>query len=109
MHGHMNVKYRNLRFQFSYMCHVTVLRPGEPEFRVETGCHINKTIYWWVGCECEYLQVDVRSSSHIQNVHTGYGVHPAPYSTGTPINKSHEYISEGCRIVTWTVIGTWRL
>ena len=26
-----------------------------PEFRLETICHINKTIYKWVGCDCEYL------------------------------------------------------
>jgi len=24
-----------------------------PEFRVETSCHTNKTVYKWVGCDCE--------------------------------------------------------
>ena len=27
------------------------------EFRVETGCHINKTIYKGVRCDCEYLDI----------------------------------------------------
>jgi len=26
-----------------------------PEFRVETSYHTNKTIYKWVGCDCEWL------------------------------------------------------
>jgi hypothetical protein len=26
-----------------------------PKFRVRTSCHINKTIYKWVGCDCKYL------------------------------------------------------
>ena len=27
------------------------------EFRVETSCHINKTIYKGVGCDCEHLYI----------------------------------------------------
>jgi hypothetical protein len=26
-----------------------------PEIKFETSCHINKTIYKNVGCDCEYL------------------------------------------------------
>jgi hypothetical protein len=40
-----------------YLQSISDRRISTTEFRFETSCHTNESIYKWVGCDCEYLHV----------------------------------------------------